>query len=59
MEYTAPLWSFNFLSKLMRVANCVRFFVRILFAVRYMKVGYLTKKDPDITDHKLQLTSDG
>ena len=42
VECSAPLWSFNFLSKLMQAANCVPLcldpFCRVAFL--YMKVDY-------------------
>ena len=44
-ECSARLWSFNFLSRLARVAlQMVNSFVRIIFVMRCMKVDYLKTK---------------
>ena len=42
-ECSAPLWSFNFLSKLIEL-QIVYGFVRILIVVRYIRVVYPTTK---------------
>ena len=56
-ECSALLWSFNFVSKLIRAANCVRFCLNPF--CREVHEGCLPhdKKDSDKTVHNLQLTS--
>ena len=54
-ECSAPLWPFNFLSKLMRAANCVRFCQNHF--CREVHEGCLRhdKNDSDKAVHNLQL----
>ena len=54
---SAPLWSFNFLSKLMQAANCVRFCLNLF--CREVHKGCLphNKNDSDKTVHNLLLIS--
>ena len=57
LECSAPLWSFNFFSKLMRAANCVQFYLN-LFCPE-VNEGSLphNKNDTDKTVLSLQFTS--
>ena len=54
----AQLWSFNFLSKLMRAANCVRLCLNpFCYAVHEGCLPHTKKKkDSDKTVHNLQFT---